>query len=828
MSENDKIATFGTVSMGAMADRVPFTGTSDALGVTRLFSEVFNSPDRIRQGFIVMYNPQVHTAVVQISGYQSMWTCSFADESLSYSFGFSETNPPREGEFVLVWRVNKRSHAGIIIGRLPYSWNFSRGDRYNDPDKYLRRLYTQLDNTSSKDITCFKSPMLNRFDGSTHPFTHFRPTDVYPGEFSKVNQHNCGIKGGLFSATLLGGGASLRLSALTNAARLICESYLRHSLSGSLVEFHNGRYLSSENNMALYQEERLGGYKDGAKVWTDDSKAPVKGEDQTMRPRIKNLSGYFGHLVSKFCLRPDPGDSKTRVLGDEPKEAGVSRETIDPSGQYRLSAAGMLTFERTGRIPVPVRTAYPTDKGHDISWQPKMLEPFEHDETDPAYRQLELFDRQAYDLKNQYARVDGIDSDDKSKDPDYYVPQEEDLRPLEDKYDARFFGNGSGNETVKLNKFDKRRAGMYIGEDGSVIVRDAWGSEIVMLGGNVSISCAGNVMLLPGKTQLTIAGDDIVQKAQNSIDVHASKHDVRLSAARNMEILGGADEKESPGGVVIESRGRMSVWDGKDKGESARLSGITLRAVNQRVVLDGQKINIRSRTDTRIISGGDSIDGNVSIGAKTIRCRADKINMSAGMSNLELSKSGSASLVGRTVGLHGETGLNATKGAKMPLPMKWEDCDNVAAKMNTGMDKATEDLADEAKASDGIGHSELDNMVFGFRTSSECGTNESWVIGAPSKEFRMYEPAWVQVMKIFETLKQESVDAVPYEEKAKWSNGKPFPGKEAEDSAKYIELKDLKPGNLTDEGFNKKRSEVESKSEITTDKKLKDGYLVRK
>lgn len=817
----DRLARFSTIQLGRCS--APVFGNDDPLGVSSFFNSVYGKQNVFRQGLVIAYHPQAHSAAVLMQEDSSIWSCVFADELLSYSFGFSETHPAREGEFVLVLEVAALANAGIIIGRIPYHLNFSGdgGDKYNDPDQYHRRSYTwdeEKKSTWDRNIPCFVTPMENRDDDSTHVSTHFRPTDVYPGEFSHVNQHNCGMKGGLFSATLLGGGASLRLSALSNLARLACDTYQRFSMFGGVHEFHNARFLSSERNFALYQEERLGGGSKQANVWTDDSKEPFKGHNQTMRPRIKDLAGFFGHLKSSFCLRPDPSSSGVRKQGDEPNEEGVSRETIDPSGQYRLSAAGMIAIERTGRIPVPVRKCYPTDKDHDHE-SPETLKPFEHDESDPCYRQLELFDRQAYDLKTQYARVDGLGL----KEPDYHVPQEEELKPLTDKYDEKF----DGNETVKLAKYDKRRAGAYIGEDGSIIIRDAWGSEIVMLGGNVSISCAGNVMLLPGKTALTIAGDDIVQKAQNSVDIHASEHDVRLSAARNMEILGGGDESQYSGGVIIESRGKgVSPWDGKDKGEQARVSGITLRTKNQGVVVDGQKVVVRSRKVTKIVSGDKSIDGRVDIGAKTVRARAKGIYANSDNAAMAMN-GGSFSVNSKSIGIFAVSNLTLTKGSKCPIPMKWEDVGNVASEYLPKFLEMTKDLADEKQASEGFGAEALEKMVFGFRTSQECGTDKPWSIGGSGGKFRMYEPAWIQVMKIYETLKNGGVDSKAYEEKPEWENGKPFPGKEAEDSAEYAQLAGLQPKNLTSDGFNASRKTVKEKSQISP-VKLKGGYLVRK
>lgn len=867
----DLIATYRALGMARLAGIVPMFG-DDPFGVTSQFSAAYHDLEGLRQGIVVNYVPTTHTASVLISGSSEIWPCVFADEHLSFSFGFSCSHPPREGETVLVQQISEGVHGGVIMGRVPYPQCFcGTGDPYNDPCKWHRMLYTQMEGTEDYVLSSMMKPFHLKGDPSTPIATHFRPTDVYPGEFAQVNQHNCGIKGGMFSATLLGGGAVLRLSALANSARLSCDIYARHSMSGSFKEFHNGRYLSTERDIALYQEERLGGSSPAAKVWTEDATAPAGGENQTMRPRIKELGGYFGNLRTSFVLRPDPNadQPKIRVQGEggsPPKDQGVCRETTDPSGQYRLSAAGMLAIERTGRIPVPVRNCYPTDNGHQIDkgegpsdMSPEVLKPFEHDQDDPCLRQLELFDRQAYDLKNQYARVDGLGSEA----PDYDVPQEEEMDPLEDPYDREF----QGNETVKLAKFDRRRAGMYIGEDGSVIVRDAWGSEIVMLGGNVTISCAGNVMLLPGRTQLTIAGDDIVQKAQNSVDIHASAHDVRLSAARNMEIVGGGDDKEHSGGVVIESRGHGVTTDWSPypdmTGESALVSGITLKTNNQSVVVDGKVVNIRAKEDMRVISGNTDIDGSISVAAKNIRSiakttiiagapkedddsakntrasirnalsRAEDSDFGASFDDERLSaitvSQENIMTVARSIGLFADNSLSATKGTRVPVPMTWTDIgDNVAEIARGYIAGGMKSLSTETDASGGFNRRVLDNMTFTFRTSEQCGTDRAWSIGGPT-ELRLYEPAWIQVMHKYETLSGAGVDAKPYEEKAEWDHGLPWPGIDVNNNVpgKYMKLEGLEPRNLTKDGFNVRRDEVEPKSAIA-DEKLSGGYLVRK
>ena len=58
-------------------------------------------------------------------------------------------------------------------------------------------------------------------------------------------------------------------------------------------------------------------------------------------------------------------------------------------------------------------------------------------------------------------------------------------------------------------------------------------------------------------------------------------------------------------------------------------------------------------------------------------------------------------------------------------------------------------------------------------------------------------------------------------------NGRPFPGKEAEDDGEYVQLSGLQPKNLTKEGFNVSRKNVKEKSEVEP-VALKSGYRIRK
>ena len=822
MNYIEQLASFGHLQGSA-----PTFGGGDPYGTARFRSLSNTDLQSLRIGCVIIQHVGWNCCLVLIGA--ELCYCRFADELSTGVLGFKKSLPPQEGDFVIVIREKKDLSRGFIIGRLANEWDFQQGDQFDDPESYERLSCPSNSAIRREDVQSFVLPCENEFDSSAHNISDFRPTDVLPLDVVNLNAYQCGSKGSLFSYTVMGGGASIRLSALENRIREVCDAFQRHDCAIDVEDFHNGRYLSSERMAAVYQEERLGWFKPDegtyeSNVWSKDSNE-AKTKHQTMRPRIKEFSGYFGNLISKFCLRPDPDDQDLRKLESQPKEAGVARESVDPSGQYRLSAAGMLTFERTGRIPIPVRTSFPWVRGHDLEQQPERLEEFKHDKEHPFYRQLELFDRLSYDLKNQYARVDGLGEDN----PDHYVPQETDLKPLDDAYDEKF----TGSRTVQLKKYDKRRCGAYMGEDGSLILRDAWGSEIVMIGGNVQISCAGNVMLMPGKTALTLAGDDIVQKARNSIDLHATNHDIRLSASCNLEMVGGADDSKSKGGVLIEARGKSSAaWDGTAEGasgEATRTGGIVLKASKAPVVLDGKNLNLRSRVKTSIISGDQKIDGSVVVSAKQFSAFADTISQMTRKAAIIVSSGIQAAA--ESVVVAGKSGLTLMNGSQAPALM-WTDIGtNIAEVILDGTSKNVDQLSDEKKVSNGYPRESLEKMFFCFRTSQQCGTDRSWEIGG-SDHFTLYEPAWIQVLQKFETLKNGKISSEVLKETADWTSyadgksGLPWPGENAKDDAKYAQLQDLVPQNLTDEGFNLNRDKVSDKSNVV-EVKLDGNYLVR-
>lgn len=779
----------------------------------------------IKVGIVEQFNVGMYSALV--STHDAHYVCFVGALNLSPGFGYSDDIVLREGDQVIFAVLDETQLAGVVLARkpTPYSVDQTHPVKVQSDTKLERRTHFFSHDCYRKMSPAYDIPLKNPLDISTARFMCNRPTDLVPGETGMLNPHRAGFLCNMYSTSMVGGGAHVRIYSIENRIRIVADSIIKHTLFGNEIEWHNRRYLSKERAVCMYQEERLGMKSKNQPAFvksdydTDGYFIKNKKKKQTLRNRILDHEGYFGNLDVKYCLRPDPDSEEPRTMDDKPKDPGVVRESIDPSGQYRLAFTGMLGLERIGRIPVPIRIKYPWPK--DTKEPPaETLEEFQHDEENPYYRQLELADRVAYDLKNSYRRLD-------ESEEEFYTPEEVDLEDkLKDIYDEGF----TDSKTVKLEKYDKRRSGIWQGEDGSIIIRDAWGSEIVMIGGNIQLACAGNIEILPGKSALTLAGDDIIHKAQNSIDIEAADKDVRLNAFKNVQIMAGADES-NPGGITLESKGKAYPWDAKSPkgGEAVRSTGILFKAHEGNIVTDTENLILRSSQTVSLTAGKEKLEGgggSIYVSADNVYCHGETVNLNTNSSTLHLSES--ALLIGQSVIAAGTENTAIFKGTDILVPLIWAPIQtDIGNDIMSGLQPLIKILVNEKMVARGYTTEKLEKMMFKFRNSQECDTEKAWEIES-SNAFTLYEPFWVQIKTKFETLK--SVTTKDFEDHPDaWGGdiGNPWPGKDAVNEAKYAKLANDEPINLDDDGFNKPRKEVQKESPVTEVNLFPSGYKIR-
>ena len=786
-----------------------------------------HNPSVVKKGVVEQFNVGMYSALVSVDGEDKPYICFTGTLNVCPGFGYSDDTVLREGDQVLFAVLHEDRMEGVILARKPIEW--SQDDTHQVKTQSDTRLERRTHFFSSdcyrKKSPAYDNPLTDPTDMSTGRYLCNRPTDLVPGETGMLNPHRCGYIMGMYSASLVGGGAHVRLFALENRIRVVADSIVRYTLSGNDVEWHNRRYLSKERASCMYQEERLGMKSTLDPAFTksdydnDGYFIKNKKEKQTARPRILEHDGYFGGISAKYVFRPDPDSEEPRTMDEQVKEAGVLRESVDPSGQYRLASAGMLGLERIGRIPVPVRNMYPWQKEADEP-PAEQLEEFKHSGTSEYYRQLEHADRVAYDLKNSYSRLD------ESK-KEFYVPNEQDLEgKVQDVYDPGF----TKSRTVKLQKYDKRRSGIWQGEDGSIIIRDAWGSEIVMIGGNIQLSCPGNVEVLPGKSSLIMAGDDAIVKAQNSVDVESADRDVRINAFKNVQVLAGADD-EHPGGVTIEAVGKAGPWDAEkpEGGEQVQSTGILLKSHNGNVVTDTKNLLLRAVKKVGIVAGDEKIaggKGRVDISADDICSNSKRTYAGAGRSELMLTD-GNAVLAGESTLVTGVDSVGIFKGNEVLVPLMWVSGDtDVASEVLDDINPISKYMTDEKKVMLGYTTEFLAKMFFKFRSTVECDTKTAWELQS-GRPFTLFQPFWHQVMRKFETLK--SIGSKSFDDHRElWGapRGHPWPGTDAVSEGKFAKLSGGSPVNMDDDGFNKPRKAVQDKSPVT-EVDLFPGYQIR-
>jgi hypothetical protein len=175
------------------------------------------------------------------------------------------------------------------------------------------------------------------------------------------------------------------------------------------------------------------------------------------------------------------------------------------------------------------------------------------------------------------------------------------------------------------------RASISILPGGGIALRGSCGEEILLQGGNITLSCPGDVRIMPARSVVSLAGDDVVLRAKNSIDLTATDNDVRVKAQRNLDMVGGMS---GTGRTLLENKAE-SIPTNKDvrdrEGENIGGHGLIFKADESMVGVFGKQIYVRSVQDGGIYLDGDEGKGNVKIRAKYLGVETIKnIELGAG------------------------------------------------------------------------------------------------------------------------------------------------------------------------------------------------------
>lgn len=718
-------------------------------------------------------------------------SCTVLTNMVSNLYGVSECALPVEGSRVLVYMDTKRANHGIVIGVIP-PYDRSPPSESGKTVAGFAGLWEYESFASvGSDAAHFK-PQTDTEDLCKVNANASRPLDIQPGTYAVVNDQQVGFAVTPLAVTIKATArAQVRCGAIDDQVRIVSGFFQHLDAAGTLQCFNDGGYVSEERGLTSYQCERAGYNSIGTESMVKDATSTLSKQSlvtsvkkqkryMTNRKRMQLFMGYLGDMVNLFIAKPDPA-LEPETEEDENKDQGLMHVHTDASGRLLIRSANGIQLQRWDRIPVPKRIYQPWepegDKVED-SGDPEPKEPFKWDEGHPYGHSLQLRDANAWRYLGAYWHLHNQSTAKGKK--DFYIPEESELSVPDNAYDKP----GKGTEEYK--KYDKRQAGLSIEEDGSIIIRDAWGSEILMRGGNIILNAAAQIEVRSGKSTVVMAGADAVIKGRYSVDINATERDVRIKADRNLHML--AEGRVSGGSILLESKatGQAGVWDGK--GEESKGKGIVLKAKESSILATAKKVHLSGEQAVMVETFGEdsgSNNGTIMLSANKIWTSALRQTLFAtGDESCVYISPKSAYLVAPNTKMLAGSNAAVIKGSKYALPFMWlpilhspyEDFKPLIKQVSADYLQKVDWLSPytpEARK----------NVRFTYRVSKEYGTLKATEI-KDGEAFYVYQPFWAYMAN----AGSELVPVTP----EGWKDyaiedTKPWPGKEAE-AASYVKL----------------------------------------
>jgi len=461
------------------------------------------------------------------------------------------------------------------------------------------------------------------------------PGDVLPGDWGSVNQLGGGIMLSQFM-TFLRANEHCGIYAFYFDSLLRIHGYNLEEFTASSErciyndegEVHNVEFNAKYPWEALGIYESGDAFKDEKGKWSGsdkpgDLKNPIspKVDGQIGLWRSQKYKGFLGDLEQEYTTLPSAELTDANPASyDKNKElvaySGLARTIKGADGSMTMVSAKELMMVRYPTISVPHQTA-PHDHAKGGDWHGnykasnKFGEGEDHEKQeafewsgDPGAREGGFLDYLAYKL-NKYHNANFA-----AHKNDWRVPEEKEtaqqgplsgisrslidiskIQKLQKNYWADLPKSTfiDVDHKVKGVEYYEGMSCIALQDDGSVLLEDAWGSQIVMSRGNISIQPAGDILMRPGRSVVMWSGGDIVCRAGKSVDITSSHKDVRIKAEYNLHMLSGNSEAKV-GGTLIESRAESKIQDYTGSGTDVLSSGVIVKSNDTPVALWGADV----------------------------------------------------------------------------------------------------------------------------------------------------------------------------------------------------------------------------------------------
>jgi hypothetical protein len=465
--------------------------------------------------------------------------------------------------------------------------------------------------------------------------------------------------------------------------------------------------------------------------------------------RLQKYSGSLGQGQVALMFLPPQSRPEVYTMTDSNHPITVARQQLLLDGTMLFESAKGIHLIKHGNIKAYKRIRTIEDPAGEDSYKgtftaPKMPEPLPPDAA--------ITDQIIHAIREQ-ANV-GFESHKLDFEP---IPEEQqpfihDQNPGElsalktsaeipEAVTRKLFVSGQHGEV----EYSGSMASISLLSNGGIAIRGGKGEEILLQGGNITFSAPGDLRCLFGRSAVVLAGDDVVLRAKNSVDVTATDNDVRLKAERNLDMAGGMSGK---GRTLLENKAsgspNLEGVQGRE-GEDIHGTGLILRATDSVIASYGRGIYTRSLNGGEIFIDADNGEGSVKARARYVGINAQSnVVLGAGAGSNLLQVNRGSTLMTERLEVEGQIlsskNVLADLGCnQLPIdPPNFDDeklksIDDSRETFNeSNIHRPDERYYDDA----GLGSEEMIKAnTFSYRNSEQCGAGR----------FSFDEPYWMEL-----------------------------------------------------------------------------------
>jgi hypothetical protein len=773
-----------------------------------------HAPDKgyvFSYGTVIEANPGAYSYVVRTHDHPHL-VCRAASDVSARMMGVKDVTIIPEETPVLVGRYKDSEDFGVILQTLPGQPHGEWGEG-EPPVAFGWNAANWETGAGFHTETAYTGPILDELNNSKVLANYQRPMNTIAGDWGKVNEYGVAF-------TMLHAMATMRASERSkidmfmfdDLVRIVSDQYQHFTSMGEYHVYNDGGSVTMEFAGSSHQPEVFGkddyedAFTEGERTedWRNIELAPGVAE-QDMKRRFQMYFGGMGDMLQFFLANPPPED-ETR--SNESVYQGLFHLGLEGSGRMMARSPSGFSLQRSDRIAVPKRIKAPWDpEGNKEEDEQNIVlkRPFAFDADHPYARNLQLRDELSYEAARNYQHFDALDKD-------YHVPESEDLQDLDDQYDRVRGSEENFSTSQGANSLFNLEA------DGSIVIRDTWGSEIVMRGGNIILAPAGDLMMQSGKSIVSMAGDDHIIRAKNSVDLSATDGDVRLKSQGNMHL------HATTRGILMEtdSINGSHGFENGGAGEDVQSSGITLKAEGSRVFLFGQVVHLSGALNI-FLETVDRTQGHIIMSCGRLTAHATRILLSARDRAVLFLTQAAAFLSGGQAVMAGSTSASIFSGSRVFIPEELAEVDtNVAENLSNSVARSVA-LFYDSDTWLGTYGTQREDIQFTFRTAAQYGTLAGTEVQNAPAQFSLYQTAWQQLAESGYSFIE--LETGTWAEK-EINNTAPWPGRENFDANTFYALSS--EVNVDPEtGLAKNRQEVQPNSGSIESRNLGEYTIIK-